>query len=438
MKNTLNIGVLLAGMAGAVLLNPTAKAQEAPSYAPESGYSYSTPDVGIQGQYPAYADPLQQQYPGYGATQQGQYPGYGGEQFSAYGAGQSQPYPDYGYEYPAYGYAQAGQYPAPGSDQSAYTSDPYAYTQPDFGYQAPAYGYPQPGYDYGYGDPAYGYAQPGYDYGYGDPAYGYAQQPYVDPAYGVDPSTYYGFTQQPGSANPPTMSYPGYGGFPGNVPWENLNTPDIFGEKSPFQDPLQHEGSWTKEGFRPWRTGPFAYDKWEDHPATKMPWGNFPGWGKGFFGGFGPDSWEGVTPWGNDVPFKWIDPTDPEESFAQMWEDGLNTPNRMGRLPPGFTAPYISVPNPIDVENEFERNAKNAPDEIHKMWGNGEGGSFGGDSNNDKGDAGKDGQGRDAQAGNPKDKEGKSGGEKQNDKQQARDNGWGWDNDWWNDNKRSR
>ena len=49
-------------------------------------------------------------------------------------------------------------------------------------------------------------------------------------------------------------------------------------------------------------------------------------------------------------------------------------------MPPGWTAPYISVPNPIDVEEEFERNARKFPDEMRKMWqegssdfGNGEG-----------------------------------------------------------------
>lgn len=272
---------------------------------------------------------------------------------------QYQPAPGYGQEaYPGYAYGQGGY----AYDPSAYAQDPY-YTQDPYAYGQPAYGYQQPAY------PDYGYAE------------GYAQQGYP----------YYGYQQQPAYGYAPMAPYPGYGrsssGFApfSSAQW-NKWEPDVFGEKSPFQDPLQNQGYWANSKFRPWRSGPFAYDKWEDHPGTQMPWGNFPGWGKGFFGGYGPDSWEGATPWGNDVPFKWVDPTDPEESFAQIWEDALNAPSKIGRLPPGWTAPYISVPNPIDVENEFERNAMNAPDEIHKMWGDG-GGSFGGEPDKKESDS---------------------------------------------------
>ena len=318
-------------------------------------------------------------------------------------------------------------YPAEGYGQSYYSQTPYAGQQPAYGYQQPVYSQEQQGYDY------YGGQQ-----GYAQPDYGYGQAPYAAPGYATDPNAYYGYAQQPGYSYSPLPPYQGmpYGGFPGsntfsNAPWNNMKGPDIFGEKSPFQDPLQHEGNWAKNGFRPWRSGPFAHEKWRDHPATKMPWGNFPGWGDGFFGGFGPDTWEGATPWGNDVPFKWVDPTDPEESIAQMWEDALNAPNKMGRLPPGFTAPYISVPNPIDVENEFERNTKNAPDEIHNMWSDG-GGGFGGDGNGDKKDAS---DGKTEQAG--KDDAGKADKAAQK-KKQAKGDGWGWKDDWWNEKRQRR
>ena len=316
----------------------------------------------------------------------------------------------------AYDYGQGGYYPR-GQSQS-----------PSFhGYARSPYDYAQPGY--GYGLPAYGYGQQGY---------GYAQQPPTAGGYGA----YYGYGQsQAYSYSPyPVNPYRGntsgsspFGNGLGNVPWSKWNGPDIFGENSPFEDPLQNEGYWTKPGFRPWHSGPFAPEKWKDHPATQFPWGNFPGWGDGFWGGFGPDTWEGATPWGNDVPFKWVDPTDPEESIAEMWEDALNTPNKMGRMPPGFTAPYISVPNPIDVENEFERNAQNAPDEIHKMWGPG-----GGSTGSSSGNSGKSGDGKGAagegKAGEKKDQDGK--GKQSSGKEQAGDGGWGWKDDWWNEDRR--
>ena len=157
---------------------------------------------------------------------------------------------------------------------------------------------------------------------------------------------------------------------------------NMWGGQNPLQNPFDHGGRWADGNFRPWSTGPFERNKWNDHPMKSLPWGSFPGWGDGFFGGFGPDSWNGVTPWGNDVPFRWIDPTDPRYTVGEMWDDAINTPNLMGRMPPGWTAPYISVPNPIDVEEEFERNARKFPDEMRKMWqegssdfGNGEGGN---------------------------------------------------------------
>lgn len=291
------------------------------------------------------------------------------------------------------------------------------------GYYAPGYyGYAQAPYAYGQ-TPAYGSAQSA-PYAYAPQSQGYG--PYYAPAYSGSP---YGYGY-PGAGYGPMMPFSRGGGF-SNAPWNKWKGPDIFGDKSPFQDPLQHEGNWAKKGFYPWRTGPFAYDKWRNHPATKMPWGNFPGWGKGFFGGYGPDQWKGATPWGNDVPFKWLDPTDPEESIANMWEDALNTPNKMGRMPPGWTAPYISVPNPIDVENEFERNAKNAPDEIHNMWG-GQGGGFGADQGKKKDKDGKPAKDKNAKPGaKGQSAQGDSG------KRPAGDTWQGvWKDDWWQNDKR--
>ncbi|HHI76286.1 MAG TPA: hypothetical protein ENJ94_03835 [Gammaproteobacteria bacterium] len=304
--------------------------------------------------------------------------------------------------------------------QTAWVAAPGGYATPYYG------GTPYDAYSYyGYGN---GYALPGYD-AYGQGAYGYAQDPYAysPNPYGTTAPAPYAAGQAPAAAPqaqaaaPATAPYAGYGGqgyaypqavapygygaYPYPFPRKRKNKWDdwdFFGGDNPLQNPLDHEGYWADPRFRPWRTGPFAYDKWEDHPMKNMPWGDFPGWGEGFFGNFGPDQWKGITPWGNDVPFKWIDPSDPEESIANMWEDAINTPNAMGRMPPGFTMPYISVPNPIDVENEFERNARNAPTEFRNMWSE-EGAGFGAKpapkkSSNGKG--GKDGKpaAKDAQA----------------------------------------
>lgn len=179
--------------------------------------------------------------------------------------------------------------------------------------------------------------------------YGYAPNPYYAQAY---PSAGYGYPQWAPNQN--------------NNPFDNLGS-EFFSGQNPFTNPMNTDGYWAKPDFRPWSSGPLAPNRWGNHPMNNMPWGTFPGWGDGFFGGFGPDNWKGITPWGNNVPFRWIDPTEPRESIATIWDDAINTPNNMGRMPPGWTAPYISVPNPVDVADEFEKNARRFPDEINNM-----------------------------------------------------------------------
>ncbi len=75
-----------------------------------------------------------------------------------------------------------------------------------------------------------------------------------------------------------------------------------------------------------------------------------------------PDSFNPMRPrvWGAG-PQVWMDPTDPKEGMSQAWDDMMNAPARMGRVPPGWKAPTIDIPNPIDVGDEFEKNARKAP-----------------------------------------------------------------------------
>jgi hypothetical protein len=83
-------------------------------------------------------------------------------------------------------------------------------------------------------------------------------------------------------------------------------------------------------------------------------------------------SW-GRAPWNRDYdnlwgknggPSEWINMSDPKEGVAQAWEDMLDTPNALGTMPGGWKAPSISVPNPIDVGDEFKNTAKDMPGEM--------------------------------------------------------------------------
>ena len=335
----------------------THAAPVAPAY--EQGPAYSAQAPAMPTYQGSYADPAAYSMPQY-AGQGYADPAYGAPDYAA-GAYQ-QDYTEPGYQ--DYGYG-ASQYPATGYDVPAY--------QPAQPYVSPQ-AYDQDYASGGYIDPQQTYAEPGY------PAqgYGYPQQDYVDTGYCLQPMAGYPGYAQPYYEPPaarfsvdPARSRAVREGFPMAPPdWDK---DDWFGGDNPFQNPADNRGYWADRDFRPWSTGPFGPDEWHDvHPMSNMPWGNFPGWGDGFFGGFGPQSWRGVTPWGNDVPFRWIDPTDPRSSLGDIWDDALNTPNTLGRMPPGWTAPYISVPNPIDVEEEFERNARNFPDEMRKAINTGE------------------------------------------------------------------
>ena len=57
-----------------------------------------------------------------------------------------------------------------------------------------------------------------------------------------------------------------------------------------------------------------------------------------------------------------------KDSFADAWDDMLNAPSDMGELPGGFYAPSISTPNPVDVGDEFDRAARDLPDQMHNVY----------------------------------------------------------------------
>jgi len=82
------------------------------------------------------------------------------------------------------------------------------------------------------------------------------------------------------------------------------------------------------------------------------PWNRFNnGWGNGD-NNYGPD-----TDWFTDTPRRWMR-QGPKEGAGQVFDDFLDAPSRMGDMPPGWSAPTISVPNPIDVADELERGSQ--------------------------------------------------------------------------------
>lgn len=72
--------------------------------------------------------------------------------------------------------------------------------------------------------------------------------------------------------------------------------------------------------------------------------------------------------WGHSGPNSWTHPD--KRNFRNGWNDMLNAPSRMGEMPGGWTAPSVTMPNPVDVEDQFQQNARNLPDQMRTMNGN--------------------------------------------------------------------
>ncbi len=127
-------------------------------------------------------------------------------------------------------------------------------------------------------------------------------------------------------------------------------------------------------GQRPYGSGPYG-QRSNSGPFGNNPMDNF---------GFGPFSknsneapWE-TWPFGGrdslwnrrEIPFKdqsptdWFQPGDPKEGMAIMWDDMISSPDELGEMPGGWNVPSISVPNPVDLEDQLEKASKEVPDLI--------------------------------------------------------------------------
>ena len=69
--------------------------------------------------------------------------------------------------------------------------------------------------------------------------------------------------------------------------------------------------------------------------------------------------------WGRSGPGKWMNPN--KNNMEQGWDDMINAPSRMGEMPGGWTAPEVSVPNPVDMGDQMQDNLKDLPEQIKNM-----------------------------------------------------------------------
>ncbi len=201
------------------------------------------------------------------------------------------------------------------------------------------------------------YAQPQYNRGYGDfPPASIDQQLQGNPNTGSQPAarqprSYRG--SNPWSNNYQPAPYPAQNYPPQNYPPQNFPPRNYSPQNYPPQNYPTQGYPPANYGAYPYGGGPGFSGPWNNRGSNFSPWGN-----RG-----------GRNPFGNRDPGDWFDPN--KGSMSRNWDDMLNAPSRMGEMPGGWTAPSVSVPNPIDVGEEFSDAAKDAPDQMDNFnWNN--------------------------------------------------------------------
>ncbi len=151
----------------------------------------------------------------------------------------------------------------------------------------------------------------------------------------------------------PSFSGPWDGGRGGNsMPWSSGrggNGPSFSG---PWDGGRGNSMPWDSGrggNSMPWSSNRGSSTPWSGNRGSSMPWDNRRG--------------------GSNMPWDsgrggWMD----KDRFANRWDDMLNAPSDMGELPGGYTAPSVSAPNPVDVGDEFQDAARDAPDQMRNVY----------------------------------------------------------------------
>lgn len=111
-------------------------------------------------------------------------------------------------------------------------------------------------------------------------------------------------------------------------------------------------------------SGPSFSGPWDSGRGNSMPWDSRRGGsGPSFSGPWDSGRGGRSMPWDNSRG-GWMN----KDRFADRWDDMLNTPSDMGEMPGGFTAPSVSVPNPVDVGEQFDDAARDVPDQMRNVY----------------------------------------------------------------------
>lgn len=112
----------------------------------------------------------------------------------------------------------------------------------------------------------------------------------------------------------------------------------------------------TNRGYPPPPRGPYTGSR-NYGPSSNF---NMPGFNRGRNNG-----WKNNKFWGRSGPSRWMNPN--KDNLEQGWDDMMNAPSRMGEMPGGWTAPEVTVPNPIDMGDQIQDNVKDLPEQMKNM-----------------------------------------------------------------------
>ena len=167
--------------------------------------------------------------------------------------------------------------------------------------------------------------------------------------------------QAAGEAETRQYAYPGSSTGELNIP--SQNTADNRRHRGQQYQEQQYQNRQRYGGYgynRPGNVPPYYRDRNYRRGASSMPWESRRGGSR--------MPWQSrrgsrSAPWDSGRG-DWMS----KDKFSDAWDDMLNAPSDMGEMPGGWAAPSVSVPNPVDVGDEFEDAARDAPDQMRNVY----------------------------------------------------------------------
>ncbi len=159
-------------------------------------------------------------------------------------------------------------------------------------------------------------------------------------------------TMRPGPGVPPYAMNP-------------YNRSPFQGNQGPYGNPY-NRGPYQAPYGNPYNRGPYGgsnnglFDRFGMGPfnGNSAPWETWPFGARDSF-------WSRKDlPFNEQNPTDWFQPGDPKEGMAIMWDDLISAPDDLGTMPGGWHVPSVSVPNPVDLEDQLEKASKEVPDLI--------------------------------------------------------------------------